>query len=584
VNGKMAASGGFSPGGRDLAYYCYWVTTKGRRIANQRFQEYAKEDLLFDAGCVERLAVFHQLEVTSEEEKKNKLTLEQLFHSLKKGIAVISGVVGAGKTTLLMYLMLQFSGPQSAVPKHLQSFEIVVFIQCRDRDNKNLEEVVKVHFGVLSADMTAEDILLTLQQLRVLFLVDGFDERNEVSSAVLRELLDKTWHQDSRILITTCPRAAEDLKNLLRNKGKVSEEYKILQISELRRQLDFIEKYGIHLTMNGDAALAMRERFSKLNPQVQSLFTKPILLLYFCSIFKETPEKIDQWRSLNDMSMDRFELQKIVMKTKLSDIGVRDPDLLIDKLLGVIGKCALEFLAFDHVTFTSLEISIMKEQCGDKIRAHTSIVEVGTEVFLNTMLVVKKPLSGGKDTTYSFPHKSVQETVAANYVVRQMMLTEDTLQEILGVEPTKNKRLREVLLYVVAALSRDSPRHLTRRWGELKETLREAGVTARDVMDCVARCRPDHAGTVAELAALTEGKKWNVRNGRHVAVVPVLLRHGRPSRVVVHMKAAVLRGAPWGALVAVFKNLQVHLGPFVVAADVEAPTSPPKSAVNLLPQ
>ncbi|XP_018026429.1 NLR family CARD domain-containing protein 4-like [Hyalella azteca] len=431
---------GFSPGGRDLAYNCYWVATKGRQIVNQRFQEYAKEDLLFDAGCVERLAVFHQLEVTSEEEEKNELTLEQLFVSLKERIAIVSGVVGAGKTTLLMYLMLQFSGPQSAIPNHLQCFEIVVFIQCRDRYNKNLKEVVEEHFGALCADMTAEDILLTLQQLRVLFLIDGFDELNEVSSAVLHELLDKTWHQGSRILITTCPQAVEDLKNLLRNKCKVSEEYKILQISELRKQLDFIEKYGLYLTKSSDAALAMRERFSSLNPKLQSLFTQPILLLYFCSIYKETPEKIDHWRSLNDLSMDRFELQKIVMKRKLSDKGVNDPDLLIDKILRVIGKWALEFLACNHVTFTCADILILKEPCSDKIKAHTSVVEVGTEVFLNIMLVVEKSPSGTRDTTYSFPHKSVQETVAANYVVRKMMLTEDTLQEILGVEPTKNAR------------------------------------------------------------------------------------------------------------------------------------------------
>jgi hypothetical protein len=70
-----------------------------------------------------------------------------------------------------------------------------------------------------------------------------------------------------------------------------------------------------------------------------------------------------------------------------------------------------------------------------------------------------------------------------------------------------------VLLYVVPALSRDSPHHLTRRWWELKEALREVRLTADDVRDCVVRCRPDHAGTVAELAALTKCDEWHVRNG-----------------------------------------------------------------------
>ena len=62
---------------------------------------------------------------------------------------------------------------------------------------------------------------------------------------------------------------------------------------------------------------------------------------------------------------------------------------------------------------------------------------------------------------------------------------------------------------MVAALSRDSPRHLTRWWPQLKEALRDAGVTkADDVRDCVARC-PD-AGILGDLVG---GEEWHVKDG-----------------------------------------------------------------------
>ncbi|XP_018019995.1 uncharacterized protein LOC108676435, partial [Hyalella azteca] len=121
--------------------------------------------------------------------------------------------------------------------------------------------------------------------------------------------------------------------------------------------------------------------------------------------------------------------------------------------------------------------------------------------------------------------------------------------------------LREVLLYVVVALSRDNPRLLTRRWSQLKEALRDARVTADDVMDCVARC-PDLAGILVDLVG---GEIWHVRHGRHVATVAEMLSsiscgvHVRPSRVVVDMKAADLRGAPWGELLEAAKGVEVEL-------------------------
>ncbi|XP_047735952.1 uncharacterized protein LOC125177717 [Hyalella azteca] len=120
--------------------------------------------------------------------------------------------------------------------------------------------------------------------------------------------------------------------------------------------------------------------------------------------------------------------------------------------------------------------------------------------------------------------------------------------------------LREVLLYVVPALSRDSPSHLTRRWPQLKKAFRDACLNGDEVKSCVARCRPDHAEIVAELAALTpEYEKWNVMIGRHVAAVAAMLNHAKPSCVVIATDAAALRGAPWGALVAAAEGVEVWM-------------------------
>ncbi|XP_047736114.1 uncharacterized protein LOC125177776, partial [Hyalella azteca] len=499
----------YSPGRSELAHVTYRVLTEGKRISNDRFQKYFNENLPLDLGCVERSEVFYSPKVAPCGQNKNPLPYTRIFDS-QDGVILLEGVVGAGKTNVLKNIALQFSG--SRFPNFLKEFEILVYIECRDRTMSSLQQVFMKHFeGLFTEPGEKASISQALKQLHVLFLVDGFDERNEMSMTVLCELLKTEWHSNSRILITSRHQAFKDVKEFITNNDATFTEYRLAPLSELQEQLEFIEKYGRSLNKDPARARAMRERFARLDPELQKFFTEPINLLHFCSIFNKTPKNIDRWRSFNDLSRDVLALQKTVVAAKLCDIAVLDKDVLIDDVLMVVGEWALEFLSHNQVTFTDEELLRLKRQCRDKIRAHCASVAVDTGVFLSAMLKVKPSLSGG--TTNSFEHKSVQETMAAHYVVGRLIDTEEPLKQILG---TTSSSLLEVLLYVVAALSTRSPHHFQRRWGELKEALRDAGVdygkgTGDDVRDCIVRC-PDHvAGLVAELAVLAGGGIWRVK-------------------------------------------------------------------------
>ncbi|XP_047741335.1 uncharacterized protein LOC125179462 [Hyalella azteca] len=259
----------------------------------------------------------------------------------------------------------------------------------------------------------------------------------------------------------------------------------------------------------------MQNRFSKLDKQLRQLFTEPISLLHFCSIYKQTPEKIDRWRSFNDVSRDTLQLQKTIVADKLISIGSSNDDVLIDDLFMVIGQWALEFLGCNKITFTDAERTRLQRKCCDKINLHCQGADVDAGVFLNVMLKVTRSLSGSAGTTYSFAHKSTQERLAAHYITEQMLGTDKPSLTDMGVTPETSPSFLEVLQYVLQDLSSSSPRQFQKRWPQLRDALTAAGVTRGGDWQAVLLRSPEVTALAKHAAKITikETDVWDVHSG-----------------------------------------------------------------------
>ncbi|XP_047736403.1 uncharacterized protein LOC125177879 [Hyalella azteca] len=554
-----------NPDEKTVYYWCTRLDMSGKLAVKNLWRTKLTEEILpLDSSIVQRPEVFHSLDVMvrrSRREGSNDQVLPytEIFKAPEKAI-IVSGVAGAGKTTLLKNIVLQFFELGEGNADYLRQFDQLILFECRDRNTETLADVIEQHFKALCRELEGKrNVLDALLLLRALFVIDGYDEVNKVSYNVVSEIIKETSSSNCRVLITTRPRrsAKEKLENLLAINNVTSTEFEIKPLTELGEQLEFLTRYEEGL---GIKRGEMTESFITLKQDVKSLFTEPINLILFCDMHKHMPETISSWEKPGDVATDILRLYKKLVTIKLADVTHLECKAMLNDLFVVIGKTALEFIRENAGTFSEEELLQIQEKC---IPILLNKVECSPEIILSVVLRVNRPLSGAGETTYTFHHKSIQEMFAAHFIVQRILASGDTLKSILEAKPQEMSRLREVLLYVVAALSRDSPRHLTRRWGELKEALREALGEARlagdYVRDFVARC-PDRAWTVAELAALTkDGETWHVKNGRHVASVVAMLSHNKPSRVDVDMEAAALRGAPWGALVAAVGGVEVWL-------------------------
>ncbi|XP_018024755.1 uncharacterized protein LOC108680447 [Hyalella azteca] len=513
------------------------------------------EMLMLSHDVVLRQDVFHALDVMVREgSSENVLPYTKIFEASEQ-VVVVTGVAGAGKTTLLKNIMLQFFMHVDA--DYLISFDLLIFFECRDRDSKTLNDVIEQHFENLCNERGGqENVPKALLRLKVLFIIDGFDEVHAESLAVVSEVIRKRRRSNWRVLISSRPHGMEKLGPILTRNDACYTAYEIVPLRALEDQLEFLRKYEESFG-KGNKAGEITRCFESLNEDVRSLFTEPINLMHFCAVHKYLPDMILSWEMPGDVAHSILQLYKKLVLTKLLDASYNKPDDLVADLFEVIGKEALELLVENVIVISEEKCEHIKQQC--KLKFTKRANEIDDEILLSVVLKIQRPPNGKGCTKYSFKHKSIQEIFAAEYVLRCIINSDESLNLILGVAPDQITRLREVLLYVVPALSNRSGSHFHRRWRELKEALGYSGVTADDVRNCVARC-PDHvAQQVAELATLVGNEDWRILNGRHVAVGVAMLCHWKPRRLVVDIDYVALKETQWGEFVARAEGVEVVL-------------------------
>ncbi|XP_018008864.1 uncharacterized protein LOC108666490 [Hyalella azteca] len=551
-------SRGFSPSDMEQTYFSHCLCNEGKENVRLILQNFTN-DLSCGVGHLKLSADFYPLKLTLPHEDDKKYPYTEVFESVTK-VVVVSGVAAAGKTTLLKNLIKQFFGLQCEVPDYLQSFDILVFIECRDDTKNKLHQVFREHFGNVYSKIDKENVMQTLSYLRVLFLVDAFDEANGNSMAVLRELFQKTWHSESRIIITTRPKAIEELEQFIRQSSFT--HFSITPLSELAEQLEFIRGCKQNLTNDPSSCAAMQDRFSKLNPEVRNLITLPISLLQFCTIFLTSPKMIDNWNSAKDLSRDTLMLYKTVIERKLCDLHVPDRSVLINKIFKVIGKSALKYLSMDKMAFSKDEFLLFERECHDQMTAHNAAMAIDSKVFLSLIFTVKRNFPGTTGATYSFNHKSIQEKFAALFVIEELE-NDKSLHEILGTSQAIKTSFLDVLPYVMQDLS-SSPLLFKRHWPELREVITETGLYSCDDWQNLLLQGPgliELAKHVAKIT-ITATDEWTVRSVCSLVAVSLMLPHEQPRLINIKLPPAELAAADssWSGLTSLYRGqLELHL-------------------------
>lgn len=353
----------------------------------------------------------------NKNERTNRISLDQAL--AEDGHCVLLGQPGAGKTTSLQKLVLDyFEGG-----KALRRFNYPILVRLRDLSaSDNLNPIISAISQVLPLgihfpshklnekraliDMPRANLMevsyhALLDSLKIVLLLDGFDEivRPELRETALSEIRRLTRNLSSTKVILTC--RSGDYTFEIENTRKF--ELSPLTLKQVR---EFALKWlppedagkfldGIKTSPYGDTAM------------------RPLSIAHLCALYQRTGRIPDKpkyvYRKITYLLLEDWDDQRSVRR--LSKYAAFEPDRKIDFL----SQFAF-ILTTQHRTFTfnsSTLHSAYSQICEQFGLPKEQASKVVKEIESHSGLVQE-----AYHSHFEFAHKSIQEYLAAEYIVK----------------------------------------------------------------------------------------------------------------------------------------------------------------------
>ncbi|KAK8373628.1 hypothetical protein O3P69_012597 [Scylla paramamosain] len=420
-------------------------------------------------------------------------------HDAKPQLILIRGVAGSGKTTLLTFLVSEWlQEPCACTIKHLDEYDIVVRVLCRDDEGPSLQNFLKVilpnHFAVMD-----EHLIPLLQQCKVLFLIDGLDELSPgtPSHSLVKDIINiSKYSPDFTLVCTSRPETVQDFL------AKVPDGYEVWDM-EMRsvsheQRIHFVMK---HYNSFPDKGVKDPERLEYLMKHIgwKDYLGLPLNLHFIAWLFYFNVDniKITTTQTSLYVTIRDWCIQKLQARLTGHPQDIKTREVLISMVLQDIYDTSLQALLQDRLTLSKQEEQKLICCCFGKglpskevIPAFFSLQDTSDRL--------------GHHQKYAAPHKSLQEFYGASAIVHK--LVEDShsanIRRMLHDPPPEQLRnLRNLLLHVAGLLCHPNTPLCAAAIQEVVDLLAETGVERcddwlsmledtevnRTALDCVVR-------------------------------------------------------------------------------------------------
>ena len=358
-----------------------------------------------------------------------------LFFANKNGVVpkriLVQGQTGIGKSTFVKKLLVDWvevnketGDKQTSV---LNNFELVVAVNLKEVSKcQSLEDVIRMSSVFAREDKYMTDGLIeyiTNNQEKVLLIFDGYDEYRYGCNSEIYEIFRGSSLRSCCVLITTRISKADELR------GGEDLHAEITGFSEVDRKT-FMLRF-----LTDDEMYDLRNHLLERN--LQELAKVPLLLLFFCTLWKRGQAKVFP-ESKTDLYTNI--IQFIINHSYRKRSPPRYVDLQSSKeILSVTGKVALQGLLNDDHLFEYSQLS-------DAVLCDES-------VFIGLLQITEYSETLQPVGMVSFIHKSIQEFLAAWYITKKCIPEGGRANEI-GVKLEQCLALENVFKFM-CGLSED---------------------------------------------------------------------------------------------------------------------------------
>ncbi|MBK9257147.1 MAG: NACHT domain-containing protein [Saprospiraceae bacterium] len=353
----------------------------------------------------------------SKSEEQNLVNLSNILRI--KYHVIILGDPGAGKTTTTKKIIYNnFKNTKSPY-----NFTILVRlreINNQDENDPNLNNIfyklfsilgieynIKEHFSVTNPISTilVNMIIEIIDELKILIILDGFDEiKNELKKICIDQINKLALGlNNSKMIITSRPGSfslkipnTNEYEISPLNKNQINEFVKKWLVRD-QSHLDFMQK--LTKSPYGDTAM------------------KPLNLAHLCAIYERNltiPDKPKTvYRKIVNLLLEEWDLQRGIKRT--SHYSNFEADRKLEFLSNLAYHLTVKFkkLVFTKTDLEATYLSIAPNFMLP-INEYKDVVE---ELESHTGIIVQ---SGYE--TYEFSHKSIQEFLTAEHIVRSPLL------------------------------------------------------------------------------------------------------------------------------------------------------------------
>ncbi|XP_053638705.1 uncharacterized protein [Cherax quadricarinatus] len=352
---------------------------KGRSELSERYEKlrdlnprtWAKRDGANDIQYFHIERTFTQLKIRESKkvtEVKDLLKLRNVSGEVPSTL-LLCGLAGSGKTSLCRYLVFDWQRGGTEVDT-LNLFHLVFLIEVRRVRSSRLREfLLDEVMPNTSAGVEMDHIIPALKELQVLFIIDGYDETDKISSELLEDIFAKFG--DKRIIITTRPELHRDAV-CLATRHEV--DYLSLETRgfDTERRNEFTRK--VFSTMEQDVMenqkqtkeflLYIHERRTTLGSYLNLPLTSALLMLSW----RHNPEVVNQSTTATRLYQEFYHLLQNKLAERLSKdyIGVNELPDVLDSLLLCLGEQAWTMLNESTVLISDDFKRKIEEECERK--------------------------------------------------------------------------------------------------------------------------------------------------------------------------------------------------------------------------
>ncbi|XP_071531969.1 uncharacterized protein [Panulirus ornatus] len=330
----------------------------------------------------------------------------------KPDVIIMTGEGGMGKTTLLKYLIEKWVSDQKSV-NDLDQVDIMLYTQCRESGIRSFDQLLKQLLQKTLQRSCGDldffrDIIL---RLRTIILIDGYDEANEDSEILVKDILQVAGKV--RVIVTTRPGCGDPLVPLIPS-GKLCLDLLVKGIApNLHSQYidNMLDILVDHIDKRANMKVDVKEKIAEFITRRQ--LTNPLILTLVTLLWVECPEKFNGFTTVTEL----YDELRDLLTGKLTE-------RLTGKVGNSEGKCKQFLTLYDDIALQCVrnyEFDLSKDTVRTLTEKCKSLGLPRVDV-LSSYLTRKRSRQGLKLIwIWSYLHRGFQEHAASRSIIRKLL-------------------------------------------------------------------------------------------------------------------------------------------------------------------